>query len=272
MNELTGADADRFLQQLNAQLSEVVSVPAPGGEFSISMNRGMDEAKRLGQAKAMLHDMIESTEESLLHPREGFSNDLLVRPSQLATGIDDVAARLEYETRHKEMLDLQKATKEAVERAAGNSQGAKDAAERAAASIDEIKGKMLALWRRWLYDEPYKPGRTRETPPAGKNLCAPMNDALFAYWKSFQNGKLDGTLSVQYYDEHIVERKRKRNANEFWTTHGADVVYTAQDGTQYTLQDLCPTVEDVQRMIDRNNKAIKRAKGKNGQSADKQKI
>jgi hypothetical protein len=143
------------------------------------------------------------------------------------------------------------------------------AAERAAASIDEIKGKMLALWRRWLYDEPYKPERTRETPPAEQKLCAAMNDAVFAYWKAFQNGELDGTLSVQEHDKYIVERKHKRSAKEFLETHGKDVVWTAHDGKQYTLQELCPTVEDVQRMIDRNKKAIRRAQQKNGQSEDK---
>ena len=145
------------------------------------------------------------------------------------------------------------------------------AAEQAAAGIDKLEGKMLALWRRWLYDEPYKPERTRETPPAEKKLCAAMNDAVFAYWKAFQNGELDGTLSVQEHDKYIVERKHKRSAAEFLETHGKDVVWTAHDGKQYTLQELCPTVEDVQRMIDRSNKAIKRAERKNGQSADKTK-
>ena len=146
------------------------------------------------------------------------------------------------------------------------------AAERAAAGIDEIKGKMLALWRRWLYGEPYKPERTREIPPAEQKLCAAMNKALFAYWKAFQNGELDGTLSVQEHDKYIVGRTHKRSAAEFLETHGKDVVWTAHGGKQYTLQELCPTVEDVQRMIDKNNKAIKRARQKNGQSADKKKI
>ena len=137
--------------------------------------------------------------------------------------------------------------------------------EKTAAGVTVLKRKMIETWKRCN-------ARTRKTTPAENKLCAPMNDALFAHWKAFQRGELDGTISVQAHDESIVERKHKRSADEFWTYHGADVVYTAQDGTQYTVKELCPTVEDVQRMIDRNNKAIKRAEQKNGQSADKKKI
>ena len=163
-------------------------------------------------------------------------------------------------------------TQTAANLAAENAKDTKRAAEQTAKAIDEIKDKMLALWRRWLYDKPGKPERARAIPPAEQKICGAMNDAAFGYWKAFQKGKLDGRLSAKKYDNYIVERRHKRSAKEFLQTHSKDVVWTAHDGRQYTLQELCPTVEDVQRMIDRNNKAIKRAKEKNGRLADKKKF
>lgn len=189
----------------------------------------------------------------------------------------------------KLLIDTKKAAQRAdiqSKRAADNSQGAKDAAERTEAKAEEtqeaaeraaddarktaddvadLKNKVIEIWKRYN-------ARTRTTTPAEQKLCAAMNKALFAYWKAFQKGELDGTLTVQEHDKYIVGRTHRRSVAEFLKTHGKDVVWTAHDGKQYTLQELCPTVEDVQRMIDRNKKAIRRAQQKKGQSADKKKI
>lgn len=92
-------------EQLQRELSPVVTVPAPGGELTIELSKHLPEAERLARAESMLHGMIEATENALENPRPGVSNKLLTRPSQLAQGVSDVARRREYETRHKETLE-----------------------------------------------------------------------------------------------------------------------------------------------------------------------
>ena len=123
------------LAMVESELSPVVTVPAPGGELTIAMSKRLPEAKRLEQAETILHGMIESAEAFLENPRPGVSNKLLTRPSQLAQGVSDVAKRLEYETRHRETLDLLKDTNRNSERAA-------DKAEIAAArNLKELNAK-----------------------------------------------------------------------------------------------------------------------------------
>lgn len=123
------------LAMVESELSPVVTVPAPGGELTIAMSKRLPEAKRLEQAETILHGMIESAEASLENPRPGVSNKLLTRPSQLAQGVSDVAKRREYETRHKETLDLLKDTNRNSERAADNAEIA------AARNLKELNGK-----------------------------------------------------------------------------------------------------------------------------------
>ncbi len=92
-------------EQLQRELSPVVTVPAPGGELTIELSKHLPEAERLARAESMLHGMIEATEDALENPRPCVSNELLTRPSQLAQGVSDVARRHEHETRHKETLE-----------------------------------------------------------------------------------------------------------------------------------------------------------------------
>ena len=191
---------------------------------------------------------------------------LKATPDELKQTLEDIKGAIASQT------DTLNEIRTAANLAAENAMAAEKAAEQATKGIDEIKDKMLALWWRWLHDKSGKPERARAIPPAEQKICGAMNDAAFGYWKAFQKGKLDGRLSAKKYDNYIVERRHKRSAKEFLQTHSKDVVWTAHDGRQYTLQELCPTVEDVQRMIDRNNKAIKRAKEKNGRLADKKKF
>lgn len=102
---MNAKDEKDLLEQLQREFTTVVTVPAPGGTLSISMHKDLDEAKRLRNTQGLLHGMIESTEESILHRREGYDPSLLTLPSQLAKGVEDVSGRLEYETRHKETDD-----------------------------------------------------------------------------------------------------------------------------------------------------------------------
>ena len=102
---MNAKDAIDRTEQLQRELSPVVTVPAPGGELTIELSKHLPEAERLARAESMLHGMIKATEDALENPRPCVSNELLTRPSQLAQGVSDVARRREYETRHKETLE-----------------------------------------------------------------------------------------------------------------------------------------------------------------------
>ncbi len=132
---MNAKDEKDLLEQMQQELTPVVTVPAPGGELTIAISKQLPEAEQLKRAETVLLGMIESAEAALENPRPCVSNKLLTRPSQLAQGLRDVAKRHEYVTRHKETLDLLHDTSRSAKRAADN------AAIAAARNLKELKGK-----------------------------------------------------------------------------------------------------------------------------------
>lgn len=137
-------DESDIMAMMESELTPVVTVPAPGGELTILKSKRLPETERLVRAESMLHGMIEVTENAPENPRPGISNKLLPRPSQLAKGVSDVAKRLEYEMRHKEEIENQRAILENQRKTQQTIEDLEAAAN--AAVINSSKAKEAAEW------------------------------------------------------------------------------------------------------------------------------
>jgi len=203
---------------VKSELTPVVTVPAPGGELTIAMSKRLPEAKRLERTEAILHGMIESAEASLENPRPGISNKLLTRPSQLAQGVSDVAKRREYETRHKETLDLLEVTNRNSERAANNARIAaiRKLNELDAESKGGKKGAKLAKEARGIDSQ------REDIYKAAKNRIdgGEKTDAAFAYVAAKFGATAANVKSIYYREKKKREGETRGKYNRNGKTRG----------------------------------------------------
>ena len=127
---------------------------------------------------------------------------------------------------------------------ATNTDGAKIAAERAAAGIDELAAEMK-VWREWVRELAKHP----DAKPSEPNLCAVVQGKICEIWQGFKNAPADCELPSGAF------RKTKRTFAECLALHGHDEVWHGK-----RLIDFIPDEKTFERVVHNGTEKARQAK------------
>ena len=124
--------------------------------------------------------------------------------------------------------------------------GAKVAAERAAAGVDELAAEMTA-WREWVRELAKHPN----AKPGEPKLCATVQGKICEIWQGFKNAPADCELPSGAF------RKTKRTFAECLALHGHDEVWHGK-----RLIDFIPDEGAFERVVHNGAEKARQAKAK----------
>ena len=128
----------------------------------------------------------------------------------------------------------------------GEAHGAKVAAERAAAGVDELAAEMTA-WREWVRELAKHPN----AKPGEPKLCATVQGKICEIWQGFKNAPADCELPSGAF------RKTKRTFAECLALHGRDEVWHGK-----RLVDFVPNKIAFERVVHNGAEKARQAKAK----------